>query len=251
MTTISADKTFYTFSLKSHLVRSVDIHTNRVDVSKNYLALSIYRKYMNPESLSEVQMYISDNLSNFDARLITVSVAPNIPFYIKVADYTKGRGVIEYLRRSEQMSEEVASHIGPVLLEMEKDGNFANRTEESITVAQKEIIESMISPYIDSIKAGVGGNSEAAMLLISQAASELKMVCSEESLRKGFERLSRFNPSYLEVLDNDDLFFEDLRAVAKVYASIGNLEETFSQMGVTLPSERVIQSTVRSCFCNS
>lgn len=231
------------------------IHTNRTQVTENYMTLRPNPLFI--DALQPITNYVNRRLQSLGARLVTLRISPfsdavtegravanqEVPSYIKVSNYVDARRVIDDLFTHNEMSASDRSDIEDALRELEKSGRFATHRTDSISTAQKEIIQSIVSPYIDDIK--------------SEAPDKLTTInwvkCAANAVRTCGPSVKHNLSSFLFTgcgsgHGKSKDFYECLFALSKIYASMGDLEGALEQLGEVLPSESIIQQTILDLF---
>jgi len=244
--------------LPSSPVVSLCIHTDRTEIRRNYVVLRISEYLQTPRAFKDVNDYAIHRLQKLGAELITFEVisgellserpwTSNIaPSHIKVANYANARAVVQDLLMHQEMSMLDRIQIEKGLKELEISARFASIRTESISLAQKEMIQSVVAPYIDDIQSKAPNR---------QTAKEWVQQTSTMILNCGDPNFVRDNLSYLINLQDINSenwvaedFYECLFTVAKIYANMADLESTLERLGDSLPSKSIIQQTILECF---
>jgi hypothetical protein len=244
-------------------VNDIILYTNRCVVEKNYIVLHLHKNLRNSEGMSRISKYIAERFKDIDTRLLTTKLysfdeevkcdliksGREVPTQIEVPNYKCARVVIDILFKNKEMTDENRCEIAAPLKELEKSAEFASRRKKEISLAQKECIESMISPYIAEIK---------------------KVTTDKETITKWIEFVAKdwcdHSAEFIEMLFVNDvfdnlgtknspkkskLFYESILAVAKFYNSMGELEGALVQLGKDLPNAEITHKTVLDCFDHS
>ena len=258
-----------------HGLYEIHINTSRTETSKNYMSITIDPSLHYPTKLDLVSEYVKVRFEelggllitfqagkmNEDVRLKKAIKGDPYPSKIQVLDYRDARNIIDDLFKHKDMTEIERADIENALRELEKSADYASHRFEKISVAQKEIIQNMISPYIDDIKAEISDEiiikcyldiASSVILLMSETPSIVRAFLPNIlSGNYGFEwgegALSSIPELELHRERSAD-FYDSLIFVAKFYSSMGNFEETLKQLGEGLPSEVVIQQSILELF---
>lgn len=262
MLPISGQNNFYKFNLHNDLDSSPLVHikifTDRAQVAGNYITLGIPDRLFK-DSLPRMTEYVNTRLQSLGARLVTGRLSSfadavregravaneEFPSYIKVSNYIDARRVIDDLFTHNEMSASDRSDMEDALRELEKSARFATLRTETISTAQKEIIQSVVSPYIDDIKSEAP-DSLTAKEWVKCAARALETL-GPSAVK---DRLSSFlaTAGLSSGCGKSESFYECLFAISKIYASMGDLEGTLEQLGESLPSNSIIQQTILDLF---
>ena len=244
-------------SLNSSPVAHVCIHTNRAQVSKNYITLGIPASLMVKAALGSINTYVNERLQHLGASLVKyrLSILCNeeaagralsgdiAPSHIEVPNYLDARRVIDDLFTHNEMSANDRAGMENALRELEKSARFSTLRAESISTAQKDVIQSVISPYIDDIKSEAP-DSETAKNWVKCAANTLR-ICGPSAK----DNLPSLLLTSCRSGDGKSrAFYECLFAVSKIYANMGDLEGVLEQYGDALPSNSIIQQTILELF---
>ncbi len=265
MLSVSGQNNAYKFNLHNGLdsspVANILMHTDRNQIAGNYITLGIRNSLMVKASLVPVNTYVTVRLQSLGARLVTrlmpafanevlagrAAVNDEAPSYIKVSNYVNARRVIDDLFAHNEMSAVDRADMENALHELEKSAQFASKRAESITVAQKEVIQSVVSPYVDDIKSEAP-DSETAKSWIRCAGAALS-TCGPTSAKIN---LSSFLWTACRSGNGkSEDFYESLFAISKIYSNMGDLEGAFEQLGETLPSKALVQQTILDLFDSS
>jgi hypothetical protein len=235
---------FYIFKIDNSSLESfiteVKISTSRIYTSRNEVTLKIQDKYRRKDFLIPLTNYVNNKLQDTGARLRKFSdFKVVIPDHVTV-DYKNARLVIDRLFQNNEMSATNRSEIENALRELETSAKFAAEGIDEINTAQKEIIESMVEPYVEDIC------KEAPDL---ETAKRWIQCVSIYMQAGGFEYCQKRigNILYNRVGSGHGKskeFYESLLAVGRIYASMGDLEKTLSQIGEKLPSNEMIKKTI-------
>lgn len=90
-----------------------------------------------------------------------------------IPDLENVRKVIDDLHKHQEMSDENRADMEDALCELERSAKFASKVRDSISVAQKDLIQEVLSPYIPAIKAETY-NGESAKEWVICAFNPLK-----------------------------------------------------------------------------
>lgn len=261
MESVSGQNNAYQFDLHNSLGLSlldhIWIHTDRKQIAGNYITLSIHRSLQVKAALDSVNKYVTERLQNLGALLITQLMPPwaddvlagkavvndEVPTYIKVSNYVDARKVIDDLFAHNEMSAGVRSEIEEALRELEKSAQFASNRAESISIAQKEVILDLISPYVDHIKSKAPNNIMAKSWICAVANA---LITFGPSIRTNLPWVLWSACKSGHKKNND--FYESLFALAKIYSSMGDLESPLKQLGESLPSQVLIQKMILDLF---
>lgn len=262
---ISGLSNYYTFMLHRRGRENTDsfwieVFTDRDNVSRNFLQIQIPRYLQNKDCLVPMQSFVENSgLSGLGSRLVTfvmhkecsdvingkAAIGDRIPTCIKVADYVDARKVIDHLFGENKLSASERSNIEPILRELEKSARFASLRTEDISTAQKEVIQSFISPYIESIMSE-SPDAKTAKMWICAAANALKICVNKDSVK---EHLSSFLFTACQSGRGKSVdFYESLFAVSRIYASMGELESVLEQSGESIPKASIIQEIILNLF---
>ncbi len=254
---------FYKFTLNNRLDSSPVVHvciqTDRSRVSENYITLGIRAALTGKASLDPVNTYVNERLQHLGAYLHTWSM-PSFsdevlagrtntgdiaPSHIKVSNYLNARRVIDDLFTHNEMSGSDRADMENALRELEKSGGFANKRVDSITIAQKDVIQSFVSPYIDDIKSEAP-DAQTARRWIECTAAALNTFSSNTVKNS----LSSFlgTAGLSSGCGKSESFYECLFTISKIYTNIGDLEGALEQLGESLPSNSIIQQTILDLF---
>lgn len=243
----------------------VRIHTDRVCLSKNYVSFKL-----RSGSSCDVSFYVKSKLEDLGATLVRgrsvlgwkggrpVFGKP-FPSHVHVPNYQDAEKIIGALFARREMSAKNRSEIESALGELRRSARYARMRRQSITPAQKEIIESMIMPYVDTIKEEVSDSDTIKRWIILTARHFKGAYSSDPELYK--EELPYIlgrachpeAPSFSlgknkTRYGKSRCFYDCLFSVAKFYASMGDLEGALEQSGRFLPAEPIIQKTILDLF---
>lgn len=260
MTSVSGENNACKFNLHNGLDSSpvvhIWMHTDRSEVAGNYITLGIPDRLLH-DALAPMNEYVNTRLYDLGARLITnrlpsfatavregrAVAGEEIPNHIKVSNYIDARRVINDLFAHNEMSAGDRADMENALRELEKSAQFAIKRAESMTVAQKDVIESVVSPYVDDIKSEAP-DSETAKKWIQYTANALK-ICGPSVKTKLASFLWTACKSGHKKSEG---FYESLFAISKFYCSMGSLEGALEQLGEKLPSEALVQQAILDLF---
>jgi hypothetical protein len=158
-----------------------------------------------------------------------------LPFYILVPG-TSARKAIDFL----QLSASERSETEMLIRKLEESLAFASKRQDSISVAQKDIIEDMVLPYISDLKEEPNIREWIKCIgnIFKILAAPRKELVANYLLTAGHK--NSFGKSFE--------FYDSLYTVSKIYANVANLESALEQSGSSLPSERIVQQTVLAFF---
>lgn len=257
MVTSSGQINFYKFELNNGLdsspILNVKIHTDRTQISENYITLCIPDALKVKAALDPINTYVNNRIKHLGASLVKLSIpsycnevlagranAGDIaPSHIKVSNYMDARRVIDDLFNHNEMSPSDRAGMEDALRELEKSGRYASLRAEYISIAQREIIQSMVSPYIDDIKSEAPDNQTAKSWV--RCAANAISVCGP-SVK---DKLSSFLWTACKSGNGkSEDFYECLFAISKIYTNMSDLESALEQSGETMPSKSIIQQTI-------
>lgn len=256
----------------NNLFYDIHINTNRNRVPKNYMFITINPVLLTPTNLNPIREYVRERFENLGGLLTTAEAGPSnidvllkkaeigdlYPKKITISKYTDARGIIDNLFRYREMTAAQRADIEIALRELEKCGEYASRRKEQISVAQKDLIQSMISPYIENIKAEI--SDEVIIKCFLDITSSFLVTMSEKTPKE----IRAFLPSILagkfgltwgggsfSLIPEAEIkrekssdFYDSLIFISRFYISMGNLEDAIEQLGEGLPSEAIIQQTI-------
>lgn len=252
---------YYKYNLQNTLegspIVNLQLYTSRVNIEDNYLILGI--KDMETTSLNAVSTYVQSRLGSLGAQLITYKLPPNAnevlegralkgsnaPYYIKISKVANARAVIGNLFSYNEMSANNRSEVEIGLRELEKCATICQKTSNAISVAQKDVIVDLTRDYVKAIT-DEAPNSQTAIKWLRHTAILLKTM--------GIEQLKhRVLKSFLYTVhrsghDKSDAFYDTLIGLARFYSSMGNLEQTFEQLGEGIPSNEIVKQTIEALF---
>ena len=261
MTSVSGQNNAYNFNLHNGLdsspVVQIWMHTDRTQVAGNYITLGIPDTLMVKAALEPVNTYVNERLQHLGAFLIKwsmpsfcnevltgrASTGDIAPSHIRVSNYIDARRVIDDLFTHNEMSAEDRADMENALRELEKSAQFANKRVDSISIAQREVIQSIVSPYIDDIKSEAS-DSQTAKAWVKCAGNALSIVGPRAK-----NNLSSFLWTACKSGHgkNED-FYESLFAISKIYSSMGDLEGALDQLGDGIPSKALVQQAILDLF---
>ena len=253
----------------------IHINTSRTKASKNYLYITINPLLHYPTKLDLVSEYVKKRFEELGGLLVTSQALSRhedvllkkaikgdpYPRKIQVLDYRNARNIVDDLFKHNEMTGTDRADIENALRELEKSADYASNRVEKISVAQKELIQNMISPYIDDIKAEIKDEilikcyldiASSVILSMSETPSNVRdflpnILSGNYGLEWAEEAFSSIHELELHRERSDD-FYDSLIFVAKFYSSMGNFEDTLKQLGEGLPSEAFIQQSILESF---
>jgi hypothetical protein len=263
MASISGQQNKYHFNFlyetSATPLSSITIHTNRSIVAKNYMVLDFWDAFKQPERLSEVKVY-AETIQNLGAQFIQsrsgkvvngkTIYGPLHPKHIEVPKYTDVRSVIEHLFTHHEIDASAKADLEPVLRELEKSAHIAASRKETISKAQKEIVESMVILHVDDIKSEAP-DSETAKAWIRHVSKILSIGPGGAPLPIARESLYSALSNKFNLERKSDTFYDALFAVVRVYANMAELEGALQQSGSDLPSVTLIRETIEALFDNA
>jgi hypothetical protein len=248
---------------KTSAVHDILFHTNRCIPSKNYIILYLHKNLRASDGMERISKYIQGHFKDIKTKLLTTKINSyddevknhlakadeDVPAQIEVPEHRCARVAIDILFKNKEMTDEDRRKISVPLKELEKSADYAERRKNDISLAQKELLQSMVLPYISEIE---------------------KVTKDFETIKKWIEFVAKtwcdHAPEFIQLLFEYDfygtlgtknqakqelIFYESLLAVAKIYNSMGDLESALIQSGKDLPTEEIIQKTVLECFNHS
>lgn len=253
MLPVSSQSNYNKFNLHNDLDSSpiayILVHTDRTQIAGNYITLGIPDSLRINAALGPLNTYVTERLQNLGARLVT-SIEPwsnevfgREPAYIKVANYIDARRVIDHLFINNEMSHGDRADLENSLRELEKSAQFASKCAESISTAQKDVIQSGVSLYIDDIKSEAP-DSQTAKRWIQCAANALRIAGPNAKNNLSYFLWTACTSGH----DKSHSFYESLFAISQIYSSMGNLEGALEQLGVALPSKALVEQAVLELF---
>ncbi len=229
------------------------VHTGRYDTEENSVVLKPY----DPE-LSSVQSFVDSTLSELGARITTCrgesidSTRPWLGCKQFVADVTfpgeKGRTVIDLLFIESVIDDDARSYFEDPLQELERCLEFIPHVNTEISVAQKSIIESFLSPYIPILMASMTPEQikktiHSATIAVSgfvypetDFKPVMKTFCPHPYLDKDWSK------------DKRDEVLDALYMIARVITGKANLETALMQSGPSLPNLKTQKEVVSGLF---
>lgn len=258
MNSVSGEQNNYKFDLQyigagSGLIKYIWMFTDRTTIANNYITLGVDHEY----SLMDMQHEVNTRFSHLGGKLITGWFSPfdepvekgravtnqEFPNYIKIANYLDARRVITNLFEHNEMSNGERAGMESALRELEKSAQFANRSRDVISPAQRDLIQEMVAPYIDDIKNNAP-DVKTAKMWVRAMSIEIK-IFSHISV----ESFSYFFRHKFRVFPHAD-FYESLYVVSKFYSSQAGLEGALEQLGEGLPSKTLVHETILALFDN-
>jgi len=141
------------------------------------------------------------------------------------------RDALDWLLIRGHLSMDECSLMDPSLEKIERCLEYEDRVCEEITLAQKEIIESMVEPYVDDLKARFQPQVRQALL----DAICVTLRVSLASKRLWVDKVLGFMPKSWPKATQIKCF-DDLYVIGKVLTGEANLESALIQNGPALPN---------------
>lgn len=241
------------------LIGTLEVHIDPTKVSLNYMVLYVSRQIQNTTPVNTVVDLVNEYVNNVlqgvevDVRTYTVNqfssafsdgqgnIGDTSIDRLIIPKSEDVRKVVKLLWRRNELTADNRADIEIPLKKLKKSVEYAEKIRDDVepTVAQKEIIEELVSPYIEGIQEEVP-NIKVAKSCIRSAAHVVKWKSSSQNITK--QQMRFFLPS--RFYGKSDDFYDCLFALARILTSRAGLEDTFTKTGDTLPSERQIADIV-------
>jgi hypothetical protein len=252
----------------SHLFSGMYINLSTTCTEKNNMCLHIKDSLRRPKNLDLIKSYAADIFESLGGVLEIASWDYSgekmYPLNIRVAGYANARKVIDAIFAIKEMTPEQRSNIEEVLRKLEKSGYYATRRSDQISLAQKDLIQSMVLPYVDGIKAEIVDRKSIKYFLDVASvnpcvnALEFERIRNARQACEGVYAVNEpkvrewrpFMPKNELSLKKSDNFYDCLSCVARFYSSYGNIEGALEQLGKHLPSEILVQQAILELFDN-
>jgi hypothetical protein len=197
-----------------------------------------------------VHSYVLLALGEFNAELkpstlVTLAVSGpsglkrRIPSHIFL-EATKARPAFDTLVRNGELSEASRRTLEPGIAELEQSLAWARQVKGQLSVGQKELIQSLVQPYLDAIRAKAP-NAETARDWIHYAATQMRSLGPDECTKTIRTVLQEHFGS---MPDKTAEFYESLCMIARTYEGLYNIEVALAQTGDGIPNLYLIQQAI-------
>ncbi len=245
-TPISGDSKFFT---------SVDVHTSRYEPKRNY----VYLESRSTDATMN-KVFAASVLKNMVSRLEQnhVVVAPSkpsllpssysLPTFVMIIEgmyitAEKAREAVMCLFTKEEISPAARAAIEDPLKELERCLDFHTKINTDIALAQREVIEAFVDPYLPVLKSKMDPESisqaiRTAVWLINAFVDPTK--CFGREIRRyqryptGAPPQDVINKSWSPAIQSEVI--DALFMIGKVVTGTANLESALLSSGATLPS---------------
>ena len=221
----------------------VTFYCNRYKAEENFVELSLTTEMQKPKAQRHVYAYMQQALGPFEATFVKAhticSTGQQIPPYIFLKA-TQARPALDALAHNREISQASRTTLEPGISELERSADWARQVKSQLSVGQKDLIQSFVQLYLDTIRAELP-NTETAKDWIHYTATQMRALGPDECT-KSIRTVLREHFDYGE--DKSADLYESLCIVAKTYAGLCNIEVSLAHTGDGIPSLDLIQKTI-------
>jgi hypothetical protein len=162
-----------------------------------------------------------------------------IPSHIFL-EATKARPAFDTLMRNGELSEASRISLEPGIVELEQSLAWASQVKSQLSIGQKELVQSLVQPYLDAMRAQAP-NAETAKEWIHYAATQMRSLGPDECTKTIRTVLQEHFGS---IPDKTAEFYESLCMVSRTYEGLYNIEGALAQTGDGIPDLYLIKKTI-------